>query len=76
MSTAPRKPLMPLDDALAQLLASVLPLAQTEAVATGDADGRVLAQAIVSGLQVPPCDNSAMDGYAVREDDVLAAQGA
>src|SRR3990167_6697243 len=28
------------------------------------------------GLQVPPCDNSAMDGYAVRVDDVLAAQGA
>ncbi|MBX9817270.1 MAG: molybdopterin molybdotransferase MoeA [Burkholderiaceae bacterium] len=76
MSTAPRKPLLSLDDALAQLLASVLPLSQTEAVATGDADGRVLAQAIVSGLQVPPCDNSAMDGYAVRVDDVLAAQGA
>ncbi|OYQ40203.1 molybdopterin molybdenumtransferase MoeA [Rhodoferax sp. TH121] len=76
MSTAPRKPLMPLDDALAQLLASVAPLTQTEALATGDADGRVLAQAIVSGLQVPPCDNSAMDGYAVRVDDVLAAQGA
>lgn len=76
MSTAPRKPLMPLDDALAQLLASVAPLTQTEALATGDADGRVLAQAIVSGLQVPPCDNSAMDGYAVRVDDVLAVQGA
>ena len=75
MSTAPRKPLLPLGDALAQLLASVQPLAQFDTVATGDADGRVLAQAIVSGLQVPPCDNSAMDGYAVRCADVLAAQG-
>lgn len=76
MSTAPRKPLLPLDDALAQLLASVQPLGQTESVPTTNADGRVLAEAIVSGLQVPPCDNSAMDGYAVRVDDVLAAQGA
>lgn len=76
MSNAPRKPLLPLDDALAQLLASVQPLTQFEPVPTGDADGRVLAQAIVSGLQVPPCDNSAMDGYALRVDDVLAAQGA
>lgn len=76
MSTAPRKPLLPLEDALAQLLAGVQPLVQTESVPTTDADGRVLAQAIVSGLQVPPCDNSAMDGYAVRVDDVLAAQGA
>ncbi|TAH11981.1 MAG: molybdopterin molybdenumtransferase MoeA [Curvibacter sp.] len=76
MSTAPRKPLLPLDDALAQLLASVQPLGQTESVSTTDADGRVLAQVIVSGLQVPPCDNSAMDGYAVCVDDVLAAQGA
>jgi len=76
MSTVPRKPLMPLDDALAQLLAGVQPLAQTESVSTTDADGRVLAESIVSGLQVPPCDNSAMDGYAVRVDDVLAAQGA
>ncbi|MDZ7938658.1 MAG: gephyrin-like molybdotransferase Glp [Rhodoferax sp.] len=76
MSSPPRKPLMPLDDALAQLLAAVLPLAQHESVDTVDADGRVLAQAIVSGLQVPPHDNSAMDGYAVRVDDVLAASGA
>src|SRR6188768_626815 len=75
MSTAPRKPLMPLDDAVAQLLSGLMPLAQHELVDTADADGRVLAQAIVSELQVPPHDNSAMDGYAVRAADVVAAAG-
>jgi molybdopterin molybdotransferase len=76
MSSPPRKPLMPLDEALAQLLATVQPLSQHERVDTAEADGRVLAEAIVSGLQVPPHDNSSMDGYAVRVDDVLAAVGA
>ena len=42
------------------------PLTATEAVSTFDADGRVLAQDLVSALQVPPQDNSSMDGYAVR----------
>ncbi|WP_294769954.1 gephyrin-like molybdotransferase Glp [uncultured Rhodoferax sp.] len=67
---------MPLDEALAQLLAAVQPLAGTDTVATAEADGRVLAQAIVSGLQVPPHDNSAMDGYALRVEDVLAGADA
>nr|WP_239027376.1 gephyrin-like molybdotransferase Glp [Ramlibacter algicola] len=56
----------PLDDALAELLARVQPLADAEDVATFDADGRVLAEDLVAELQVPPQDNSAMDGYAVR----------
>jgi molybdopterin molybdotransferase len=61
-----RPPLRPLDDALVDLLARARPLAATEDVATYDADGRVLAEDLVSGLQVPPQDNSSMDGYAVR----------
>ncbi len=65
-----RPPLLSLDDALAQLLATVEPLQTTELVATWQADGRVLAQDVVSGLQVPAHDNSAMDGYAVRCADV------
>lgn len=75
MAIAPRKPLMPLDDAVAQLLGAALPLAQSESVDTAAADGRVLVHAIISGLQVPPNDNSAMDGYAVRVADVVAAAG-
>ncbi|MDB5895684.1 MAG: molybdopterin molybdenumtransferase MoeA, partial [Rhodoferax sp.] len=66
------KPLKSLDDALAELLAQATPLSGTESVSTFDADGRVLARDVVSGLQVPPMDNSAMDGYAVRCADVPA----
>jgi len=61
---------MALDDALAHLLSHVKTLSGTESVATFDADGRVLAEDLVSGLQVPPQDNSSMDGYAVRRADV------
>lgn len=68
-----RSPLIPLDDALATLLAYAVPLAATETVSTFDADGRVLAQDAVSQLQVPSFDNSAMDGYAMRCADVADA---
>lgn len=72
MSTAPRAPLMSLDDALTALLAQIAPLNRVETVATLDADGRTLAQDVVSQLQVPAFDNSSMDGYAVRSADVQA----
>ena len=68
-----RAALMPLDDALAELLAHARPLPGSDEVSTFDADGRVLAQAVVSALQVPPQDNSSMDGYAVRSVDVPRA---
>ncbi len=64
---------MPLDEALQRLLAQAVPLGRTEQVSTFDADGRVLAQDAVSDLQVPPHDNSSMDGYAVRAADVTHA---
>ena len=64
---------MPLDDALQRLLAQTVPLGRTEQVRTIDADGRVLAQDVVSALHVPPHDNSSMDGYAVRAADVTHA---
>ena len=70
MNTAQRAPLMSLDDALKTLLARVSPLTDTESVAVFDADGRVLAEDLVSALQVPAFDNSAMDGYAVRCADL------
>ena len=67
---APRPALRSLDEALATLLAQAAPLARTEEVSPFDADGRVLAEDLVSALQVPPQDNSAMDGYAVRSADI------
>ena len=66
---AARPPLMSLDEALARVLASAQPALGEESVSTFDADGRVLARDVVAALTVPPLDNSAMDGYAVRAAD-------
>ena len=68
--TPTRAPLKPLDIALAELLAQVSTLQGIDDVSTFDADGRVLAQNMLSSLHVPPQDNSAMDGYAMRCADV------
>ena len=65
-----RAPLRSLDDALAELLAHAVPLAGSDSVSSFDADGRVLAVDVVSALQVPPEDNSSMDGYAVRSAEL------
>ncbi len=70
MNAAVRAPLMPLDEALSALLSQIRPLSGDETVATFDADGRILAQDVVSALQVPAFDNSSMDGYAVRTADL------
>ena len=63
-------PLKSVDAALAQLLAAVEQPLAAETVATFDADRRVLACDVLSQLNVPAFDNSAMDGYAVACVDV------
>lgn len=73
MSVNSRPALMPLDEALLALLATVEPTQTQENVSTFEADGCVLAQDLVSALDVPGHDNSSMDGYAVRAADVAAA---
>ena len=71
-SSRPARPsLLPLDEAIASLLAKATSALGSESVSTFEADGRVLAEDVVSGLTVPPRDNSSMDGYAVRADDCL-----
>ena len=64
------KGMLSVDEALAQLLAGAQPLTQVEQVPTMEAAGRVLAKAQTSTMDVPPMDNSAMDGYAVRLSEV------
>ena len=56
--------LQPIEAALEALLADVTPL-DAERVALSDAAGRVLAEPVTATLDVPPFDNSAMDGYAL-----------
>ena len=62
--------LLSVDEALVQLMAGATPVVEVEQVPTMDAAGRVLARAQTSAMNVPPMDNSAMDGYAVRLADL------
>ena len=75
MSTSPpttSPPLLTLDEALARLLGALGPVTATETLSTFDALGRVLAADVSSALDVPPADNTSMDGYALRCADVPA----
>jgi molybdopterin molybdotransferase len=65
--------MLTVEQALAQMLASADALPEVESIPTLQACGRVLATDVVSSMQVPPMDNSQMDGYAVRSLDVPAA---
>ncbi|MGL4667718.1 MAG: molybdopterin molybdotransferase MoeA [Saezia sp.] len=58
-----------LDDAIHLILAAIQAVKETEMVPLDAACGRVLAQDILSGFDVPGFDNSAMDGYALNSAD-------
>ena len=62
----------PVADARAHILAACSQVAGTQRVPVRDALGRVLATDVISPVSVPPHDNSAMDGYAVRHADLSA----
>jgi molybdopterin molybdotransferase len=70
-----RAPLMTLDEALLRLAEGAQAARITEAttLSTFDALGRVLAADVQSLIDVPPADNTSMDGYALRAADVPAA---
>lgn len=61
--------MLSVQEALAFLLAAAQPVADTENLPTIEATGRVLAADQTSRLDVPPMDNTQMDGYAVRAAD-------
>lgn len=63
--------LMPVEQALARLLAmaEAAPIVERERLPLAATEGRVLAEALVSSLDLPPWPNSAMDGYALRVED-------
>ncbi len=64
------KSLMPVDQAIEIILAKVKSVTDIQSVSLLNALGRVLAEDQVSTIDVPPLDNSAMDGYALRFDDI------
>ena len=65
--------LIPVEEAQCYLRSKVRPVSETERVALEDGLGRVLAAGVTSPLNVPPADNSAMDGYAVNSADLVPA---
>jgi molybdopterin molybdotransferase len=66
--------LTPVDDALARILADVTPVEATESLPLARLRHRVLAEDAISTIDVPPTDNSSMDGYALRHADLEAGQ--
>jgi molybdopterin molybdotransferase len=67
-------PLLPVADAERLIAERIAPVDGLNSVALVEAPGRVLAQDLVAPVNVPPFDNSAVDGYAVRADG-LAPDG-
>ena len=61
------------DEAVERIVAAFQPLSDHERVPIADALGRVLVEDVPADIDVPPFDNTAMDGYAVRAADVAGA---
>lgn len=62
--------LMPIEEAMEQMLSPIKPIQTTLQLPLAEAIGYVLAEDILSPIFVPPFDNSAMDGYAIRIADL------
>ena len=65
-------PLLPVDEVERIIAQRVAPVAEIEAVPLAAAGGRVIARDVVAPIDLPPFDNAAVDGYAVRHADIDA----
>ena len=65
-----------LDEALARILAAISAVAGTESISLPKVLGRVLAEDLAAPYDLPPFANSAMDGYALRHEDVAGTADA
>ena len=63
--------LISLEDAQQKMLQQLTPISDCLSVSLFEAAGRITAKPVTSPLDVPPFDNSAMDGYAVRLRDIV-----
>ena len=68
-----KQPPLSLKEALDRMLKTISPIQETELVPLKQALDRILAKDIRSTIDLPPFQNSAMDGYAVRADDLRNA---
>jgi molybdopterin molybdotransferase len=74
MQSNPNKPpMLTAAEAIAHLLKNASPVIEEETVLTQAALGRILAKDIASQVDVPPLDNTSMDGYAVRSSEIAQA---
>lgn len=69
-------PLLPVEEALRQILCLAKAVTETEEVALADAAGRVLAEDVSATADVPPTANSAMDGFALDSTDTATQKRA
>ena len=69
----PLRETISLEEARTRIDSAVRPIDRIERVLLADADGRVLAESLVAGADVPPFARAAMDGYAVRAGDSSGA---
>ncbi len=67
------KSLIKFDEALRLILDATSPIERTEVVTITEAVGRVLAETVTAPFDVPPFNRAAMDGYAVRSQDIATA---
>jgi molybdopterin molybdotransferase len=67
---APAKKLLSVPEALVQLRDAGAPVVETEMVSLAAASGRILAEPLISGRDIPGFDNAAVDGYALCAEDL------
>src|SRR5215208_4292748 len=65
-------PLLSVEEARALILDRLVTVAPAERLPLAEADGRILAETVFAPLDLPPFDNSAVDGYAVRHADLAS----
>ena len=70
-----KPPMLTAAQALEQLLAPAIPVSEVQSVPVQAALGRTLAEDVSSLVDVPPLDNTSMDGYAIRVADLSAYSG-
>lgn len=73
MRMRPFKRLLPRQAAMEIITANIRRVDRVEGVRLEEAAGRLLAEDVVAGFNVPPFDRSSMDGYAVRAEDTYGA---
>jgi molybdenum cofactor synthesis domain-containing protein len=73
MGMKPMKAFLGLEEGMQIIMDAVRPIERTEQVGLLEAVGRVLAEEVTAGMDVPPFARAAMDGYSVRAEDTFGA---